>query len=87
MKFPVLLHKDVDSDYGVTFPDVPGCFSSGTSVAEALENAHKALTLHFDGLLADGDALPKAQSVDVHRDNPDFTGGIWAVVDFEGGSA
>ncbi|MBN0609850.1 type II toxin-antitoxin system HicB family antitoxin, partial [Pseudomonas aeruginosa] len=29
MKFPVVLHKDPDSDYGVTVPDVPGCFSAG----------------------------------------------------------
>ncbi|WP_206360356.1 type II toxin-antitoxin system HicB family antitoxin, partial [Pseudomonas viridiflava] len=38
MKFTVVLHKDADSDYGVTVPDVPGCFSAGSSVSEALES-------------------------------------------------
>lgn len=83
MKFPVVIHKDADSDYGVTVPDVPGCFSAGASFSEALENVHEALALHLEGLLADGEALPQAQEVDAHLDNPDFTGGVWAVVDFD----
>ena len=83
MKFPVVLHKDADSDYGVTVPDVPGCFSAGATVSEALENAQEALALHFEGLVADGDALPQAQEVDVHLANPDYVGGVWAVVDFD----
>ena len=83
MKFPVVLHKDADSDYGVTVPDVPGCFSAGATVSEALENAQEALALHFEGLVADGDALPQAQEVDVHLAHPDYAGGVWAVVDFD----
>ncbi|MFT0518325.1 MULTISPECIES: type II toxin-antitoxin system HicB family antitoxin [Pseudomonas] len=83
MKFPVVLHKDADSDYGVTVPDVPGCFSAGESVAQALENVQEALALHFEGLVADNEALPQAQEVDVHVANPDYAGGVWAVVDFD----
>lgn len=83
MKFPVVLHKDPDSDYGVTVPDVPGCFSAGATVAEALDNVLEALALHFEGLVADGDALPQPQDVDIHIANPDFAGGVWAVVDFD----
>jgi predicted RNase H-like HicB family nuclease len=83
MKFPVVLHKDADSDYGVTVPDVPGCFSSGTTFSEALENVREALALHLEGLVADDEKLPQAQEVDVHIENPDFAGGVWAVVDFD----
>lgn len=83
MKFPVVIHKDADSEYGVTVPDVPGCFSAGASFSEALESVHEALALHLEGLLADGEALPQAQEVDAHLENPDFTGGVWAVVDFD----
>lgn len=53
MKIPVVLHKDTGSDYGVTVPDVPGCFSAGATVAQALENVQEALALHFEGLVAD----------------------------------
>ena len=65
MKFPVVLHKDADSDYGVTVPDVPGCFSAGATVSEALENAQKALALHFEGLVADGDALTRLKPIKI----------------------
>jgi predicted RNase H-like HicB family nuclease len=54
MKFPVVLHKDADSDYGVIIPDVPGCYSAGATVAEAFENTQEALALHYEGLVADG---------------------------------
>ncbi len=43
MKFPVVLHKDADSEYGVIIPDVPGCFSAGGTVAQAFENVKEAL--------------------------------------------
>ncbi|MDW8232800.1 MAG: type II toxin-antitoxin system HicB family antitoxin, partial [Roseiflexaceae bacterium] len=29
MRYPVVVHKDPESDYGVTVPDLPGCFSAG----------------------------------------------------------
>lgn len=34
-------------------------------------------------MVADNEALPQAQEVDVHIDNPDYAGGVWAVVDFD----
>lgn len=83
MKFPVVIHKDADSDYSVTVPDVPGCFSAGTTFSEALENVLEALALHLEGVVADNEELPQAQEVDVHIENPDFEGGVWAVVDFD----
>ncbi|MDH1012494.1 type II toxin-antitoxin system HicB family antitoxin [Pseudomonas nicosulfuronedens] len=83
MKFPVVLHKDPDSDYGVTLPDVPGCFSAGCTVDEALDNAKEALALHFEGLVADGEGLPQPQAIDQHLNNPDYAGGVWAVIEFD----
>lgn len=83
MKFPVVLHKDEKSDYGVCIPDVPGCFTVGATVAQALDNALEALALHFEGLVTDGDPLPQAQDIDVHVANADYAGGVWAVVDFD----
>lgn len=83
MKFPVVLHKDPDSDFGVTVPDVPGCFSAGSTMDQALDNVREALELHFEGLVADGEPLPKAQAVDAHLANPAYAGGVWALVDFD----
>lgn len=83
MKFPVVIHKDPDSDYGVTVPDVPGCFSGGDSVEAALDNVLEALSLHFEALVADGEPLPQGRSIDEHMGNPDYGNGVWAVVDFD----
>ncbi|MEN1834818.1 type II toxin-antitoxin system HicB family antitoxin [Pseudomonas lijiangensis] len=83
MKFPVVIHKDADSDFSVTVPDVPGCFSAGATFSQALENVHEALALHLEGLVADDEVLPQAQEVDAHLDNPDYADGIWALVDFD----
>ncbi|QXI37882.1 type II toxin-antitoxin system HicB family antitoxin [Pseudomonas xantholysinigenes] len=83
MKYPVVLHKDDASDYGVSVPDVLGCFSAGRTVSQALDNVQEALALHFEGLVADGEPLPQAREVDAHLDNPDFAGGVWAVVEFD----
>lgn len=76
MKLPVVLHKDPDSVYGVTIPDIPGCFSAGATVAQALDNTREALALHFEGLVADGDPLPEAKDIDAHMTNPDYQGGV-----------
>jgi predicted RNase H-like HicB family nuclease len=60
MNFPVIIHKDSNSDYGVIVPDLPGCFSAGDSYEDALENAHEAIECHIEGILEDGEALPLA---------------------------
>ena len=80
MRFPVVIHKDANSDYGVTVPDLPGCFSAGESMDEAMTNAVEAIELHLEGMLLDGEPLPLPQSVDVHQQNSDYADGVWALV-------
>ncbi|BAP43945.1 CopG family transcriptional regulator [Pseudomonas sp. StFLB209] len=83
MKFPVVLHKDSNTDFGVTIPDVPRCFSAGATFEEALDNVREALALHFEGLVEDDEELPEAASIESHITNPEYQGGIWAVVEFD----
>ncbi|NWC94781.1 MULTISPECIES: type II toxin-antitoxin system HicB family antitoxin [unclassified Pseudomonas] len=83
MKFPVVMHKDAESDCSLTVPDIPGCFSAGATFSEALDNVREALALHLEGLVADEERLPQAREVDFHLENPDFAGGVWAVIDFD----
>jgi len=80
MRFPVVIHKDPASDYGVTVPDLPGCFSAGETVDEALTQAVEAIELHLDGMLQDHEALPTPQSIEAHQQNLEYAGGIWALV-------
>src|SRR6478735_8694711 len=51
MYFPIAIHKDPDSDYGVTVPDLPGCFSAGSTIDEAMLMAKEAIELYIDTLV------------------------------------
>jgi predicted RNase H-like HicB family nuclease len=50
-----LIPKAADSDYGVDFPDFPGCVTAGRTLEEALRMASEALALHNGGMLDDHD--------------------------------
>jgi predicted RNase H-like HicB family nuclease len=80
MRYPVVVHKDPKSDYGVTVPDLPGCFSAGETLDEALQEVVEAIECHLEGLLIDGEPIPTPQSVEYHQSSPDFAGGVWAIV-------
>jgi predicted RNase H-like HicB family nuclease len=81
MKFPVVLHTDDGAHYGVTVPDLPGCFSSGDGIDAALESAIEAIDAHVELLLDDGGDIPELQTIAAHQANPDYAGGVWAIVD------
>ena len=58
-----VIYKDADTDYGVIFPDLPGCIAaSGESLEGALTEAGEALALHLEGLVNDGLEFPEASS-------------------------
>ena len=82
MNYPVVLHKDRDSDYGVTVPDLPGCFSAGKTVDEALAMAKEAIELHLEGLIQDGELVPRPAGIERHQ-QPEFRGGMWALVSID----
>ena len=80
MNYPIVIHKDRDSDYGVTVPDLPGCFTAGSTLDEALAMAQEAVELHLEGLIEHGEAVPRPGAMEDHRNDPDYKGGVWAVV-------
>lgn len=83
MRFPIVIHKDRDSDYGVTVPDLPGCFSAGETTDEALSNAMEAIECHIEGLLVDGESIPTPDTVERYCAEKRFSGGVWALVEVD----
>lgn len=83
MKYPVVLHTDNGVSYGVTVPDILGCFSAGDTLDEALDMAEEAIFSHLELLLEDGEDIPTANPVSAHKDDPDYADGVWAVVDVD----
>lgn len=63
-QYIALIHKDADSDYGVSFPDLPGVISAGGTLDEARAMATEALAFHVEGLTEDGEAVPEPSSLE-----------------------
>lgn len=57
--FVAVLEKGQSGEYGVYFPDLPGCVSGGESLEEAMKNAKEALLLHLYGMEEDGENIPE----------------------------
>jgi predicted RNase H-like HicB family nuclease len=49
MLYPVIVHKDPGSDYGITVPDFPGVFSGGVTLPEAIANVQDAIECFYEG--------------------------------------
>ncbi len=72
MRFIALVHKEPDSCYGVSFPDVPGCISAGDTLDEALTNAVDALSGHIRLMEADGEATPQPRTLEAINADPEL---------------
>jgi len=59
-----LIHKDANSDYGVSFPDLPGVITAGRTLDEARAMATEALAFHLEGLSEDGEADPEPSTLE-----------------------
>ena len=70
MEYIAYLHKDKGSDFGVSFPDFPGCITAGKTLEEARKLAVEALKLHMAGMIEDGEALPEPSTLDQLAEDP-----------------
>ena len=82
MRFTVVIEPgDKDHAFGVVVPDLPGCFSAGETLDEALDNASEAINLWCETVIEDGGMIPPTAGLEHHQADPDYAGWIWAVVD------
>ncbi len=71
-----LLRKEKDSDFGVDFPDFPGCITAGESLEEAHIRAREVLKFHIKGMIEDGDPIPAPSSLDDIMADPANAGAV-----------
>ena len=83
MKYAVAVHKETDSCYGVTVPDIEGCFSAGDTLDEALANSHQAINAHLECLADEGTLPPIAKPIDDYLANEDYLNVIWCYIDVD----
>lgn len=83
-RYIALVHKDADTDFGVSFPDFPGCTALGENYDTALDNAAQALAEHVAILREYDEEIPAPSSLEAIRLNEDFSadleGAIVAIV-------
>ena len=83
MEYIAYLHKDSKSDFGVSFPDFPGCVTAGKTLDEARRMAAEALTLHIGGMAEDGEAIPEPSTIDDVANDPAMKGAVAFLVSAE----
>ncbi len=81
MRFPIVIHKDPKTDYGVSVPDLPGCYSAGRTFDEAMEMAREAIECHIEGLIEDNEPIPAPKPLEIHKRKRDYAHGTWAIVE------
>lgn len=62
--YPAIIARDDGTDYGVVFPDLPGCVSTGETVQEAARCAAEALAGHIGSMVEHGDPVPDPSAPD-----------------------
>jgi predicted RNase H-like HicB family nuclease len=83
MDYIAYLHKDRASDFGVSFPDFPGCVTAGKTLEEARRLAGEALMLHVQGMIEDGEAVPDPSGLDDLAGDPVMQGAVAVLISLE----
>ena len=66
-----LLRKDPDSDFGVDFPDFPGCITAGSTLEETRAMAQEALEAHIECMIELRQLIPGPSSLGTLMADPE----------------
>ncbi|UTA52956.1 type II toxin-antitoxin system HicB family antitoxin [Lysobacter soli] len=81
MHYPIAIeHGDETHAFGVVVPDLPGCFSAGDTLEEAIVNATEAISLWLEDALDLTQAIPAPSPVDRWANDPEYQGWTFALV-------
>ena len=85
MRYPVAIEPGTATEaFGVVVPDLPGCFSAGDTVEEAMAKTEEAIAAWIETALDAGQAIPRPSSIDrLRRQHKDWKGWVWAVVNVD----
>lgn len=81
MRYPIAIEPGTETTaFGVIVPDLPGCFSAGDTLDEALAGAEEAAAAWIDATLDRGHAIPTPSSLEAVRRNADYAGWTLGVI-------
>jgi len=81
MRYPIFIEPGSDrTAFGVAVPDLPGCFSAGDTLDEAMAGAEEAATAWIDTALDSGEPVPPPSSLESLREHPEYQGWMLGVI-------
>lgn len=81
MFYPIAISTgDDEHAWGVEVPDIPGCFSAGENLDDAITMAREAIQGHLEVLVEVGLPIPPAKTVALYTANPQYAGCAWGMV-------
>jgi predicted RNase H-like HicB family nuclease len=84
MRYPIVIEPgSADTAFGVVVPDLPGCFSAGDTLDEAIDAAGEAAAAWLDAALDQGTPIPPPSDLDAVRRRPEFAGWTIGVIDLD----
>jgi len=84
MRYPIVIEPGGETTaFGVIVPDLPGCFSAGDTLDEAIIGAEEAAAAWIDATLDAGEAIPSPSSLEDLRANPNYAGWIFALIEID----
>jgi len=84
MQYPICIeYGDEHTAFGIQVPDIPGAVTAGDTFAQAYNAALEVSHLMLEEIAAAGKPIPQPTSVEAHRDNPEFAGMGWGMIDLD----
>jgi predicted RNase H-like HicB family nuclease len=81
MRYPIAIEPGTArTAFGVVVPDLPGCFSAGDTLDEAIANAEEAVAGWIDATLDSGERIPPASTLDALRELDAYKGWIFGFI-------
>ncbi|WP_442323697.1 type II toxin-antitoxin system HicB family antitoxin [Cernens ardua] len=75
MRFPIIIHQENNCAFGIIMPYMPGCFSSGDTLGDALKNVHEAIDIHMAEVVSSHGGVPAPSAMSKVVSNPEYKEG------------
>jgi predicted RNase H-like HicB family nuclease len=84
MRYPVVIEEGAGGiAFGVVVPDLPGCFSAGDTLDEAMANVEEAAAAWIDATLDAGGSVPAPSSLEEIKERREYKGWAFGIVSID----
>jgi predicted RNase H-like HicB family nuclease len=66
-EYTIIIHPAEEGGFWVEVPTLPGCFSQGESIEDAMRNVREAIYLHIECLKEENEPVPIENDLIISR--------------------